>query len=66
MTREILITCVTCDGEKTVERDKPGGFYNTYLGGWEPDTIIIECPECDGTGSTWVEVDDEDDEEDAA
>ena len=64
MSRDLLVTCSACDGEKTVERERRGGSWNAYVGGWEPDVYLERCPDCGGVGSTWVEADD--DEEEAA
>lgn len=52
---EITITtsewCPTCDGEQFTYHEVPGGVYNSWLGGWEPDETREPCERCDAKGT---------------
>lgn len=51
---EVSITtaewCPECDGEQFTYHEVPGGVYNSWLGGWEPDETREPCERCDAKG----------------
>lgn len=49
---EKSITCVQCNGKCVIKREVPVSVMNS--GGFAE--IEIECPNCEGTGETFIEV----------